>query len=256
MFLPRLIPVLLLKGKGLVKTINFKDPRYIGEPINAVKIFNDLKADELVFLDINATKELRSISYELVRDIGDEAFMPFAVGGGIKNMKQIEKMLQAGAEKIVINSEAIRNPEFIAEASKTFGSQSIVISIDVKKSIFNKYSVWIDSGTKNTNKNPVELAKAYCDLGAGELLVNSINNDGMMNGYDIKLIKNISSLIEIPVIACGGAGNLSHMKDCFLEGQAHSLAAGSMFIYHGPRKAVLLNYPNKEELKGVFINEF
>lgn len=252
MFLPRIIPVLLLKGKGLVKTVKFKDPKYIGDPINAVKIFNDLKTDELVFLDITASKEGRTVSVDLVKDIGDEAFMPFGVGGGINNIKQIEQLLKAGAEKVIINTNAIINPGMIEEASKVFGSQSIVVALDVKKTLFGKYECWIKDGSENTKANPVDMAKKVENLGAGELIINSIDLDGMMTGYNIELIKSVAEIVSIPVVACGGAGNLEHLKQCYLEGKAHALAAGSMFVFHGPRRAVLINYPSKSELKQLF----
>lgn len=252
MFLPRIIPVLLLKGKGLVKTVKFNEPRYIGDPINAVKIFNDLKADELIFLDITASKENRCISNQLIKDIGDEAFMPFGVGGGIGSIEQIEQILKAGAEKVVINTSALLNPKLIEEAAKIFGSQSIVVSIDVKKSFWGKYEVWNKDGIVNTKQDPVIAGKNAEDYGAGELMINSIDLDGTMVGYDIKLIKSISDNVSIPVIACGGAGNLNHLKEAYYKGNAHALATGSLFVYHGPRKAVLINYPSKEELLKVF----
>lgn len=252
MFLPRIIPVLLLKGKGLVKTVMFKEPKYIGDPINAVKIFNDLKTDELIFLDITASKEGRTVSVDLVKDIGDEAFMPFGVGGGISNIKQIEQLLKAGAEKVIINTNAVLNQGLIEEASKIFGSQSIVVALDVKKTLFSKYECWIKDGSENTKSHPVELAKRAENLGAGELIVNSIDLDGRMTGYNIDLIKSIAEIVSIPVVACGGAGNLEHFKQCYFEGKAHALAAGSMFVFHGPRRAVLINYPSKIELKQLF----
>ena len=253
MFLPRVIPVLLLKGKGLVKTVKFKDPKYIGDPINAVKIFNDLKTDELVFLDITASREGRTVSVDIVKDIGDEAFMPFGVGGGINNIKQIEQLLKAGAEKVIINTNAIINPGLIDEASKVFGSQSIVVALDVKKTLFGKYECWIKDGSENTKANPVDMAKKAENLGAGELIINSIDLDGMMTGYNNDLIKSITEIVSIPVVACGGAGNLEHLKECYFGGKAHALAAGSMFVFHGPRRAVLINYPSKSELRQLFI---
>lgn len=252
MFIPRIIPVLLLKGKGLVKTVKFKNPKYVGDPINAVKIFNDLKADELIFLDITATNEVRTISADLVKDIGDEAFMPFGVGGGIKKVSQIEQLLKCGAEKVIINSEAVLNPKLIAEAAKVFGSQCIVISLDVRKSFFNKYEVWINDGKNNTKINPFILAKQVEELGAGEIMINSMDLDGLMIGYDNELVKIISDSVNVPVIVCGGAGNLDHLKEGFYKGHAHALAAGSMFVYHGTRKAVLINYPSKEEIMEIF----
>jgi len=255
MFLPRIIPVLLLKGKGLVKTVKFKDPKYIGDPINAVKIFNDLKADELIFLDITASKERRTISADLVKDIGDEAFMPFGVGGGICSIEQIEKLLKAGAEKVIINTNAVLRPELIEEAAKVFGSQSIVVALDVKKTLFGKYECWIKDGSENIKIHPVEMAKRIESSGAGELFINSIDNDGLMTGYDIALIKCIAEIVSIPVVACGGAGNLEHLRDGYFKGSAHALAAGSLFVYHGPRRAVLINYPYKSEIKLLFDKE-
>lgn len=252
MFLPRIIPVLLLKGKGLVKTVKFKDPKYIGDPINAVKIFNDLKADELVFLDITASKEGRTISVELVKDIGDEAFMPFGVGGGISSISQIEQLLKAGAEKVIINTNFILKPELIEEAAKVFGSQSIVVSIDVKKTFLGKYECWIKDGSENSKFNPVELARKAESSGAGELIINSIDLDGLMNGYDTGLIRAVADTVTIPVVACGGAGNNEHLLQGYSEGNAHALAAGSMFVFHGPRRAVLINYPSKNELIQLF----
>lgn len=252
MFLPRVIPVLLLKGKGLVKTVKFKDPKYIGDPINAVKIFNDLKADELVFLDITASKESRTVSVELVKDIGDEAFMPFGVGGGISNITQIEKLLKAGAEKVIINTNFVLKPELIEEAAKVFGSQSIVVSIDVKKTFLGKYECWIKDGSENTKSNPVDLARKAESSGAGELIINSIDLDGLMTGYDTGLIRSIADTVSIPVVACGGAGKTEHLFQGYSDGNAHALAAGSMFVFHGPRRAVLINYPSKNELIQLF----
>lgn len=242
----------MLKGKGLVKTIKFKDPTYIGDPINAVKIFNDLKADELIFLDITASREGRCIDFKFVKDIGDEAFMPIGVGGGISTVQQIEKIFKSGAEKVVINTSAILTPNLIKDAAEYFGSQSIVVCLDCKKNIFGKYETYIKGGTENTHLNPLDLAVKMQDLGAGEIIVNSIDCDGMMKGYDLYLIKSISKRVEIPVIASGGAGKLEHLKEAYFEGYASALAAGSMFVFHGPRRAVLINYPSKKEIREIF----
>ena len=248
MFLPRIIPVLLLKEKGLVKTVKFKNPIYIGDPINAIKIFNDFKADELIILDITASKEERTISFDLIRNIGDEAFMPFGVGGGFKNIKQIENAFRSGAEKVVLNTQAVLNPELVKMAAENFGSQSIVVSIDVKKNFLGKYECWIKDGSVLTKNNPIELSKKMQELGAGEIIINSIDLDGCMTGYDVELIRKIVEAVSIPVIACGGAGKIEDFKNCYFEGKAHALAAGSMFFFHGPRRAVLVNYPSKNEI--------
>lgn len=240
----------MLKNKGLVKSTKFKDHRYIGDPINAVKMFNDLKADELVFLDILASKEGRLISLNFVSKVGEEANMPFAVGGGIGTMEDIQKIIAAGAEKVIINTQAL-NLKFIREAADTFGSSTIVVCIDVKKKLFGKKQTWTLAGEKASGYNHVDFAKMMQDNGAGELIVQSIEQDGMMQGYDIPLIKAVSEAVTIPVIALGGAGNLSHLKQAYTEAYANGLAGGSMFVYHGARKGILINYPEKEAIKNL-----
>lgn len=252
MFRPRVIPVLLLKNLGLVKSVKFKNYRYIGDPINAVKLFNDMGADELAFLDILASNEHRSISLDFVRRVGDEANMPFSVGGGIKSLKMIREILSAGAEKVVLNTVASENPSFIREASEEFGSSTIVVSIDVNKTFFGRELVYNYSGKKATVYDPVNFARLMETNGAGEIIINSIERDGMMNGYDISLIKKISEAVRIPVVALGGAGNNGDLKKAVEEGFASAVAAGSLFVYHGARRAVLVNYPPEEELIKLF----
>lgn len=254
MFRPRVIPVLLLKGQGLVKSTRFKNHRYIGDPINAVRIFNDLKADELVFLDILASKENRTVSLNFVKNVGEEANMPFAAGGGIKTLRQIRDILHAGAEKVVINTEAFLNPGFIRQASDTFGSSTISVFIDVKKKLFGSEQTWIKAGSKSTGKSPVEIAKEMEQQGAGELIIQSIESDGMMKGYDLQLLRKISESVTIPVVALGGAGSMIDFKQAINEGSASAVAAGSMFVYYGPRNAVLVNYPTQEQLSELFTN--
>jgi imidazole glycerol-phosphate synthase subunit HisF len=252
MLIPRIIPCLLLKNLGLVKSIRFKDYRYIGDPMNAVRIFNAMEADELIFLDILASREKRKIQIDLVEKIGDEAYMPFTVGGGIDSISIIKEILNAGAEKVCINSYALKNTGFIKEASDRFGSSTIVVSIDVKSNFLKHKYVYDHSVSKLTNINPLDYAKLIESMGAGELIVNSVDRDGMMRGYDIELIKEISDVVGIPVIALGGAGNINDFRYAIKDGHASAIAAGSMFIYHGPRKAVLINYPTKMELKNIF----
>lgn len=249
MFRPRIIPVLLLKNQALVKSKAFQDFRYIGDPINAVRIFNEYKADELVFLDIMATKEKRLISLDFVKNVGEEANMPFAVGGGIRSINHIREIINAGAEKVIINSYAAENPDFIENASETFGSSTIVVCIDVRKKKFKRLQTWINNGSNPTGYDPVKFAKLMEAKGAGELIIQSVNNDGMMQGYDIDLIKKVSQAVNIPIIALGGAGNLNHMKQAYIEGYANGLAAGSIFVYHGLNRGVLINYPAKAEIK-------
>lgn len=252
MFRPRIIPVLLLKDKGLVKTTKFDRSRYIGDPINAVKIFNDLEADELVFLDITATKEGRTISLDLVKDIGDEAYMPFGVGGGIRRVEEIGQLIKAGAEKVVINTAAANNRGLLDEAANLFGSQSIVVSVDVKKSLMGHYQVFVGSGSQRLKVDLTAYVKEVEAAGAGEIMVNSIDRDGMMNGYDIDLIRTVAEAVSIPVIACGGAGRLTDFLKAVEQGKASAVAAGSMFVFHGPRKAVLINYPDQDQLRQLF----
>jgi len=252
MYRPRVIPILLLKGKGLVKSIKFKNYRYIGDPINAVKIFNDLKADELVFLDILASKENRTVSLDFVKNVGDEANMPFAVGGGIRSIQDIKEIVNAGAEKVIINTYAVENPDFIKQASDVFGSSTIVVSIDVKKKRFGKKQVYVLGGSKPMGTDPVIFAKKMEKMGAGEIIINSIDRDGLMEGYDLELVKEISKAVTIPVIAAGGAGSLQDFRKAVEDSFASAVSAGSMFVYHGPRRAVLINYPSPEEIINIF----
>jgi cyclase len=249
MLRPRIIPVLLLKGSGLVKSKQFKDHKYIGDPINAVKIFNDSNADELVFLDIDATKENRLISLDFVHEVGEEANMPFAVGGGIKTLENIQDIIAAGAEKVVINSYAAENPDFIAQAADAFGSSTIAVCIDFKSKFLGKMQTWTNGGTKGTGLNPIDFAKAMEQKGAGEIIIQSIERDGLMGGYDINMVKSIAEAVTIPVVALGGAGNLNHLKECYQQGYANGLAGGSIFVYKGTRNGVLISYPEKSEIK-------
>ncbi len=252
MFRPRVIPVLLLKNLGLVKSIQFKNHRYVGDPINAVKVFNDLKADELIFLDILASKEKRKISLEFIRNVGDEANMPFAVGGGIRTIEDIREIINAGAEKVIINTYALENPDFIKAASEEFGSSTIVVSMDVKKKFLGKEQIFSFGGQHATGEDPVAFAQLMEKNGAGEIIITSIEKDGMMNGYDLDLITKISEAVTIPVVANGGAGKLAHFKEAVNVAYASAVAAGSLFVYHGPRKAVLVNYPVQNELQNLF----
>lgn len=252
MFRPRVIPVLLLKNLGLVKSVKFKNHRYIGDPINAVKIFNDKKADELVFLDITASSENKLISLDFVHKVGDEANMPFGVGGGIKSIQDIRKVLQNGSEKVVLNTIACENPNFIKEATDTFGASTIVVCLDVKKNLFGKYEIVYMNAKKKLKENVVEFAQKVAGYGAGEIIVQSVDRDGTYEGYDIELIKKISEAVTIPVVALGGAKEYKDFSSATNEGFASAVAAGSLFVYHGPRRAVLISFPSKQELKEIF----
>lgn len=248
MFRPRVIPVLLLRRGGLVKTEGFGKPRYIGDPINAVRIFNDHRADELVFLDILATREGRLIPLDFVRNVGEEANMPFAVGGGIRTLVDIRNILSAGAEKVVLNSFAAENPAFIAQAADSFGSSTITVCIDVQQKRFGGLRTWTVGGTRATAYAPEEFAQLAEQKGAGEIIVQSILRDGKMEGYDLDLISRVSEAVTIPVVALGGAGRLDDLRRAYHETHASGLAAGSMFVFHGPKRGVLINYPDRAEI--------
>ena len=244
---PRVIPVLLLRNQDLVKTIKFSNPRYLGDPINAVKIFNGKGVDELCLLDILASRENKEPQFGYLKEIAGEAFMPLSYGGGIRSLEQIKRIFHYGYEKVVINTEFYHNPQLITAAAEFAGSQSIVVSIDVKNELFNKRRCYINDGTVKAKVTPVELAQIAEHLGAGEILLNSISDDGSMSGYDIELVRSIVDAVSIPVIACGGAGNVRDIKDVLLNGHAHAAAAGSMFVYYGRKKAVLINVPSEQE---------
>ncbi len=251
-FRPRVIPCLLLKNRGLVKTVKFKNPVYVGDPINAVKLFNDYRADELVFLDIGASVEGRSADPDFVRSIAEEAFMPFAVGGGIRSSSEAGVLLKTGAEKVVINTAAYERPELVSECADLFGSQSVIVSIDVGKNFWGKESVSIRCGSSLTGTCPVEYALKMQKAGAGEILINSISKDGTMTGYDLELVKRVSSALTIPVIAIGGAGSAEDFRTVVREGGASAAAAGSLFVFHGPKRGVLINYPDEKEFFEIF----
>jgi len=252
MYRPRIIPVLLLQNKGLVKSVKFKNHRYIGDPINAVRIFNDLKADELAFIDILATKENRTISIDFVKNVGEEANMPFSAGGGIRTLEDIRKIIEAGAEKVILNSIAGEDPGFVRKAADAFGSSTITVCIDVKNDFLGVEKVWIRAGTKSVNYNPVQYARQMEESGAGEIIIQSIDRDGTMIGYDFDLIKRIAESVCIPVVSLGGAGKLEHLIDLNALVSLNGLAAGSMFVYHGERRAVLVNYPERQEILKLF----
>jgi imidazole glycerol-phosphate synthase subunit HisF len=250
---PRIIPVLLLQNRALVKSIKFKNHRYIGDPINAVRIFNDLGADELAFIDIAATRENRLVSLDIVKNVGEEANMPFSVGGGIRSLEDIGAIIEKGAEKVILNTIAADDHCFITKSAYEFGSSTIVVCMDVKKNLLGRYQTWIKAGKKSTGLSPLAFAKIMEDSGAGELIIQSIEKDGTMDGYDIEMIRSVSEHITIPVTVLGGAGTFSDMRELLDSTVVNGLAAGSMFVYHGPRRAVLVNYPSQAELRSIFI---
>jgi imidazole glycerol-phosphate synthase subunit HisF len=246
MYRPRIIPVLLLKNNGLVKSIQFKNHKYIGDPINAVRIYNELEADEIIFLDIEATKNGRCVDVQLVKDIGEEANMPFGVGGGINSLSQIEKLVHAGAEKVVICSEALHRPEFIKEASQEFGSSTIAVCMDVGKSFFGGTKLYSHSGSKAHSIDLESFAKKMQDFGAGELIIQSIVQDGKMTGYNHEISAAVAKKISIPVTILGGAGSMEDIKSLHQQHPFNGYAAGSLFVYQGKHRGVLINYPSQE----------
>jgi cyclase len=251
MIRPRVIPALLLKGQGLVKTVKFKDPKYLGDPINIVKIFNDKEVDELIFLDITATNEKRHPLFEMLAKITSECFMPLGCGGGIRSLVDVKTLLGLGIEKVILNTVSVENPEFVTEVAEYAGSQAVVVSMDVKKGLLGKYEVVTHSGKTGVGLDPVRHALEMEKRGAGELFVNAIDRDGMMQGYDLDLIRRVAGAVSIPVIACGGAGNLQHLAEAIQQGGASAAAAGSMFVFQGPLRGVLISYPSQEELRRV-----
>lgn len=244
MFSARVIPVLLLSGHGLVKTQKFKDAVYVGDPINAVRIFSEKEADELVLLDIGASIDKCEPNYELIAEIGGECLMPMAYGGGITTFDQIRKLIRSGVEKVVINSAVSEHTSLITEGAKVFGSQAIVGGIDVRRTMLRGVRVLTHSGTVETGMDPVAQARRLVEAGAGEILLNSIDRDGTMTGYDIPLVRMVAEAVDVPVVACGGAGSPAHLKEA-IDAGASAAAAGSMFVFHGKRRAVLINYSNQ-----------
>jgi imidazole glycerol-phosphate synthase subunit HisF len=247
----RVIPVLLYKGRGLYKSVKFDQYKYVGDPINAVKIFNDKEVDELIFLDIDPAKRNTEPDYELIKEIATECFMPVCYGGRVTTIDQIRKILSLGIEKVSINKRAVTDPLFIKQASEEFGASTIVVSIDVKKNFWNKYEVYTDNGNQNAKTDPFTLAKKMEEMGAGEILINSIDRDGMMQGYDLELLSKLTLTASVPIIACGGASTMEDFSKAIHCG-ASAVAAGSMFVFHGKHKAVLINYPSQSELKLLF----
>jgi imidazole glycerol-phosphate synthase subunit HisF len=244
----RVIPALLIQDGGLVKSIKFKDHKYVGDPINAVKIFNEKEVDEIVILDISATAQKESPKISVIKEIASEAFMPLGYGGGITKLEEIKELITAGVEKVILNTSAFENFNLVSEGAKYVGSQSVVVSIDVKKNIWGKYKVFIRNGTKNTDIDPMQYARQMEQAGAGELLLNAIDRDGTFSGYDIDLIKSISSAVNIPVVAIGGAASVEDFAKAVQSG-ASAVSAGSMFVFQRPHRAVLISYPSQKELK-------
>jgi cyclase len=244
----RIIPALLIQKGGLVKSVRFRNHQYVGDPINTVKIFNEKEVDEIVVLDISATAEKRPPDIAKIREIASEAFMPLGYGGGITTLDEIKMLIASGVEKAILNTAALNNPALIGEGARYVGSQSIVVSIDVKKNLWGKYKVYGRNGSKDTGEDPVAFARRMEEAGAGELLLNSIDRDGTFQGYDTALIAAVSAAVNIPVVALGGAGSTDDLGEAIRAG-ASAASAGSLFVFQRPHRAVLVSYPTQTELK-------
>ena len=257
MLYPRIIPCLLVHNKGLVKTTTFKDPKYVGDPINAVKIFNEKEVDELIIIDIDATIERREPDYKMIENLAVECRMPICYGGGIKTVEQAQKIFSLGVEKIAISSLAIEKPTLVTEMADRVGNQSVVVVIDVKKKLISgKYEVYTHNGTKPTGIDPINLAKEMQRLGAGEIIINSIDNDGEMKGYDMALLEKVRDSISIPLTILGGAGSLEDIGSVINKFGIIGVAAGSLFVFKGKFRAVLINYPTNSEKKALIEKYF
>ena len=251
MLATRVIPCLLLKGAGLVKTVRFKDPKYVGDPINAVRIFNDKEVDELIFLDITASREGKGPAFSTIEDIASECFMPVAYGGGITTIDEAQRIVSMGIEKIVLNTAALRAPELVTAIADRIGASSTVVAVDVTRDLFGRYRVYESARQKSTSIDPVAHARQMVSAGAGEILINDVSRDGTGEGFDLALIGSVSRAVDVPVIACGGAGRLEDLRQASDAG-ASAVAAGSLFVYMGRHRAVMINYPPYSALQELF----
>jgi cyclase len=244
----RIIPCLLYDGAGLVKTVKFKSRVYVGDLTNAIKIFNDKEVDELIILDIDAMRQGREPDYRMIELAASQCFMPLCYGGGIRTLDQIRRILSLGIEKVSINTAAVEDPDLVSKAAAYFGSQAIVVSIDAKSGMFGGYSVQVSGGRGAGKLDPVEHARRVAALGAGEILITAIDRDGMMRGYDLDLVRSIVEAVDVPVIACGGAGSIDDLVAVLRKAGASAAAAGSLFVFYGPHRAVLISYPATDEV--------
>ena len=245
MIKPRIIPCLLIHNKGLVKTTKFTDSKYIGDPINAVRIFNEKEVDELIVIDIDATVEGRGPNFELITKLAAECRMPFCYGGGVTTVEEVRKLISLGVEKVAISSSAIKDPTLVTKIANEVGSQSIVVVLDVRKKMLAGYEVYTHNGKKSTGKSPEELARLFQEMGAGEIVLNSIDNDGVMKGYDFKLIEKVWDSTNVPLSVVGGAGSLEDISKLVSRFGVIGAVAGSLFVFKGAYRAVLINYPNQ-----------
>jgi Imidazoleglycerol-phosphate synthase len=249
--IPRVIPCLLIEDDGMVKTIRFASPTYLGDPINVVNLFNRFEVDEIVLLDIRATVEQRPPAFELIEQLANECWVPLTYGGGIRSIEEARAILAAGVEKIVLGTVAASEPDFVRDAVAEFGAQAVVISIDVRQRHGGRYEVFVESGRRSLEVDPATYARRAQELGAGEIFVNAIDRDGTMEGYDTALISEVAAAVTVPVIACGGAGERAHLAEAIKLGGASAVAAGSIFVYQGRERGVLINFPEREQLEAL-----
>jgi len=249
----RIIPALLLRNESLVKTVRFGKFTYVGDPCNTVRIFNELEVDELLFLDITATCNNYKPNFGVLGNIASECFMPIGYGGGVRTVEDAKTILNIGFEKVAVNSYTIENPIFITQLADHFGSQAVIASIDVKKDFWRRQKVYIQSGRTNTQRNPVEWAVELERLGAGEILLTSIDREGTWEGFDIELVKAVTDAVSIPVIAHGGAGSVEHIGEVVHQGGASAVALGSMIVYQGKGRGILINFPSRQKIDEILI---
>ena len=252
MLRPRIIPSLLVHENGLVKTVNFKNPKYVGDPINAVRIFNEKEVDELAIFDIDATVMGKEPNYSLIERLASQSMMPLCYGGGVKTVEQAQRIFSLGIEKIALSSAVIQNPKLITEISDRVGAQSVIVVLDVKKKLLGGYEVYTHNGKKATGINPFKYVEEAQKLGAGEIVINSIDRDGVMKGYDLDLIAKVREKISLPMTVLGGAGTLEDIEKVIDAHGVIGVAAGSLFVFKGPYKAVLINYPTQLEKNKIF----
>lgn len=247
----RVIPALLLRNGGLVKTQKFGKHKYIGDPINAIRIFNEKEVDELVLLDIDASRQGREPDYALIESIAAECFMPLGYGGGISTIEQAGRIFSSGVEKIVLQTSALQNSALVTEIAQRFGSQSVVVSMDIKRDWLGRYRLWSSSSRRVLPADWLQALRSIVSAGAGEVLLNSVDRDGMQQGYDLRMIKVAAEAVDVPLIALGGAAELGHFVEA-IEAGASAVAAGSLFVLQGAHRAVLISYPNYSELESLF----
>jgi cyclase len=253
MLSPRIIPCLLVKNGGLVKTVRFGDPKYVGDPINAVRIFNEKEVDELTLLDIDATAHMREPDYALIKHVAAECRMPLCYGGGVKTVEQVEKIIALGVEKVALSAAAVLDPDLVARAAARVGSQSVVVVLDVKKAgLLRRYEVVTHNGMRKTGLEPAQFAKRMQALGAGEVVLNAIDRDGTMEGYDLALVRSVREAITLPMTVLGGAGSHAHLAELFSEFGIIGAAAGSLFVFKGKYRAVLISYPSPADKAAIF----